>query len=529
VKHTDSERHWCPTYRAFPANGRGEKSLSTQRRALVIIRRMVSLGREASSGRRLPSAWGFAGCATPRPDLRGHSEPRRVDPGRESIWAGLCSGTATTSSSSGATWIRRPRPKSSGGRARFRPDVSLPRRAPWIRGPPDRSAAPEFLSGPRRSHSSPRIATVRLTDSVPIVPGDFGPDRDPAHWCCQHIRRTASERRKCPRSSTPGSTSSTPTSMPRTATNCIKPGQPAQDDHGHGTHVSGTNRCEEQRLWRRRDRTRHDALRREGHQTVKGPGQRHRSICGIDWVTANAAAAKDQGRQHEPRRRGLKMTATAATSNHDALPQGDLQFSRCGSLVRGRGPATIPDLSRTSSRRRTARCSPSRRWLTSMAVPRGCRARRAASRASSSPTTSAAFFSNFGDRPRESGAHDRRTAACASPRRGRTGATTRSRARAWPRPHVAGSVALCFGDGDAAGRASGLTPAQVITKMVATAAAYANANPNSGFDGDPLPSDRRTRNTATWSGGRSGRYPTGRPRDGSVACRTSPVDVRATV
>ena len=49
-------------------------------------------------------------------------------------------------------------------------------------------------------------------------------------------------------------------------------------------------------------------------------------------------------------------------------------------------------------------------------------------------------------------------------------------------PHVAGTVALCI----ASGPCAGLTPAQIVEKIVADAAAYNQANPSYGFTGDPL-------------------------------------------
>jgi subtilisin len=49
-------------------------------------------------------------------------------------------------------------------------------------------------------------------------------------------------------------------------------------------------------------------------------------------------------------------------------------------------------------------------------------------------------------------------------------------------PLVAGTVALCIYSGPCAG----LTPAQIVTKIVADAAAYNTANPEYGFFGDPL-------------------------------------------
>ena len=49
-------------------------------------------------------------------------------------------------------------------------------------------------------------------------------------------------------------------------------------------------------------------------------------------------------------------------------------------------------------------------------------------------------------------------------------------------PLVAGTVALCIHSRPCAG----LTPAQIIQKIVADAAAYNQANPGYGFQGDPL-------------------------------------------
>jgi subtilisin family serine protease len=49
-------------------------------------------------------------------------------------------------------------------------------------------------------------------------------------------------------------------------------------------------------------------------------------------------------------------------------------------------------------------------------------------------------------------------------------------------PAVSGTVALCI----ASGPCAGLTPAQIVRKIVADAAAYSTANLGYGFTGDPL-------------------------------------------
>ena len=49
-------------------------------------------------------------------------------------------------------------------------------------------------------------------------------------------------------------------------------------------------------------------------------------------------------------------------------------------------------------------------------------------------------------------------------------------------PHVAGTVALCI----ASGACVGLTPAQIIQKIVSDAGAYNTAHTSYGFVGDPI-------------------------------------------
>jgi subtilisin len=74
----------------------------------------------------------------------------------------------------------------------------------------------------------------------------------------------------------------------RNGTNCVTPGAQAQDDHGHGTHVAGTAAALDNgdgvvgvapgaRVW---------AVK---VLNAAGSGTTSQIICGIDWVTANAA------------------------------------------------------------------------------------------------------------------------------------------------------------------------------------------------------------------------------------------------
>ena len=83
----------------------------------------------------------------------------------------------------------------------------------------------------------------------------------------------------------------------RDGTNCVKPGSPAQDDRGHGTHVAGTIAAE------------NNASGVVGVApgatlyAVKvldssGSGTTSQVICGIDWVTANAKNADGSQKIH---------------------------------------------------------------------------------------------------------------------------------------------------------------------------------------------------------------------------------------
>jgi subtilisin len=73
----------------------------------------------------------------------------------------------------------------------------------------------------------------------------------------------------------------------RNGTNCVSPGAPAEDDHGHGTHVAGTAAARDNdsgvvgvapgaRVW---------AVK---VLNAAGSGTTSQIVCGIDWVTANA-------------------------------------------------------------------------------------------------------------------------------------------------------------------------------------------------------------------------------------------------
>jgi subtilisin family serine protease len=94
---------------------------------------------------------------------------------------------------------------------------------------------------------------------------------------------------------------------------------------------------------------------------------------------------------------------------------------------------------------------------------------------------SSATFSNFATMPGDIGHTIAAPGVCV----GSTylgGTYAISSGTSFASPLVAGTVALCI----ASGPCAGLTPAQIIQKIIADAAAYNNAHPEYGFVGDPL-------------------------------------------
>jgi subtilisin len=93
----------------------------------------------------------------------------------------------------------------------------------------------------------------------------------------------------------------------------------------------------------------------------------------------------------------------------------------------------------------------------------------------------AAFFSNFATLPEDAAHTIAAPGACISSTFP-GGLYAVGSGTSFAAPLVTGTVALCIATGECAG----LTPAQIITKIIADAEAYNLANPGYGFEGDPL-------------------------------------------
>ncbi|HMC68080.1 MAG TPA: S8 family serine peptidase, partial [Mycobacteriales bacterium] len=254
--------------------------------------------------------------------------------------------------------------------------------------------------------------------------------------------------------------------------NCISGGN-ARDDNGHGTHVAGTIGAKNNGagVVGVAPGTKLYAVKVVNAQ---GSGTDAQVICGIDWVTANAATL------------GIKVAnmslggpgaddGNCGNTNADALHR-----AICNSVAAG---VTYVVAAGNSSEDFSADVPASYNevlTVTAMAdfdgLPGGV----------GSPSCgdgyfeqddSAAGFSNFTTDGSADAAH-----AIAGP-----GVCILS---TWPgnkyqtisgtsmaSPHVTGVVALCFGEKGAAGPCTGLTPAQVIAKMRANAAGHTASDP----------------------------------------------------
>jgi len=103
----------------------------------------------------------------------------------------------------------------------------------------------------------------------------------------------------------------------------------------------------------------------------------------------------------------------------------------------------------------------------------------------SQPDDAPAAFSNFATLPTDASHTVAAPGVCTATTRGDAKISNgygSGSGTSFAAPQVAGAVALCI----ASGACSGLTPAQIVRKIVADAAGYNQANPGYGFSGDPL-------------------------------------------
>jgi subtilisin family serine protease len=275
-------------------------------------------------------------------------------------------------------------------------------------------------------------------------------------------------------------------------TNCITPSQSANDDNGHGSHVAGSI-----------------AARNTGAGVIgvapgttvyavkvldsAGSGAWSSVICGIDWVTANAASLNIRVANMSLGGGGSNDN-NCGNTNADALHQAICRSVSAGITyavaagnsnvaLSGQVPAAYPEVLAVTA------ATDSDGLPGGVGGPPSCR--------TTEVDDQYASFSNYA-----AGTDANHTVAgpgtCIYSTWMNGGYNTIS-GTSMASPHLAGTIALCIGSGVTSGPCAGLTPAQIIQRIRSDAQAHASAA--NGFTGDPFhPISGRSYGYLAWSG-----------------------------
>jgi subtilisin family serine protease len=262
--------------------------------------------------------------------------------------------------------------------------------------------------------------------------------------------------------------------------NCVSTsaGAVAKDDNGHGTNVAGI------------------AAARDNGAVVTGvaPGTRIVSVkvlnsksvgtlsqilCGIDWVTANAAG-------WNIRVANMSIVGSGKNDGNCGFTNKDVEHQAiCRSTAAGVTYVAAAGNSKTDMAGTIPAAYPEVLATTAMSDSDGAAGARG--RAPSCKTGEAddryASYSNYAVGAAATAHTLAAPGTCVvSDKMG--GGTSTYYGTSQAAPHVAGTVALCIGDGGVPGPCAGLSPAAVIARVRSDAAVGATLS--SGFVGDPL-------------------------------------------
>ncbi len=258
--------------------------------------------------------------------------------------------------------------------------------------------------------------------------------------------------------------------------NCVKPGATAQDDNGHGTNVAGTIAGANQGagVVGVAPGTRLYAVK---VLSKSGTGTLSQILCGINWVTANAAGLNIKVANMSLAGSG-KTDSNCGLTNHDAEHQAICSSTAAGVIyVAAAGnnstdfgsyiPAAYPEVLTVTAMTDTD-------GIPGGLGPRACIAHE--------KDDTYATYSNYAVSASEQ-AHTIAAPGTCVQSDALGGKLSTYYGTSQAAPHVAGSLALCLNDGGVSGPCSGLTPAQAISTLMADSAAYATSL--NGFSGDP--------------------------------------------
>jgi subtilisin family serine protease len=272
--------------------------------------------------------------------------------------------------------------------------------------------------------------------------------------------------------------------------NCVNPALKAYDDNGHGTHVAGTI-----------------GAKNAGSGVVGvapgtkvyavkvldayGSGTWSQVICGIDWVVANAARNKIKVVN-------MSLSGPGANDGNCGNTSGDpLHQAICRATAAGVTFVAAAGNSGVDFSTSVPAAYPEVLTVTATADTDGQAGGlgAASSCGISVPDDTAAYFSNFAVSP-EDAAHTIAAPGVCILSTWLAGGWATVSGTSQAAPHVAGTVALCIGNGGKVGPCYGLTPAQIVQKVRADAALQVANVPGYGFSGDT-----RRYGDLAWAGG----------------------------
>jgi subtilisin family serine protease len=259
--------------------------------------------------------------------------------------------------------------------------------------------------------------------------------------------------------------------------NCVKAGAPAQDDNGHGTNVAGIIAAKDQGagIVGVAPGTKLYAVKVLGRN---GNGTLSQILCGINWVTANAAALHIKVAN-------MSLTGSGQNDNNCGKTNNDAEHQAvCKSIAAGITYVVAAGNNSTSLANYIPAAYPEVLAVTAMTDTDGIPgANGPIPCISGQADDSYGTYSNYAvstvDR-----AHTIAAPGTCVLSDALGGGTSTYEGTSQAAPHITGTVALCLNEAGLPGACSGLTPAQIIGKVRSDAAA--NTTTTNGFVGDPL-------------------------------------------